>query len=413
MTGKTGSSIHAIVIPAGEPPEWIELLPAEKFVGRDGRGPFTVSDTAAIIRASFASGFDSLPIDYDHATDLAATQGNPAPAAGWIKELQERAGAIWGRVEWTERGANAVRGKEYRFISPVFIFARPADAPAEAQTGTVIKIMRAALTNNPNLELTAVAAQQPRSLHMPQGNGKEPMTLSKLVAALEKALPDATPDMIMRIAAEYFAEMSGEAAGGADAPMPDKAKDNPVMAVARKHRDAAVMRAMPEAAKETAEQITARTERELGEVVAAAKTYKPEPTPKAIEPAKAAAVDPAKFVSVAQFQDVMTELNTLKVERACEKATLKVDDSIREGKLTPAQREWAIAYCAADAAGFEKFIAKQPKLIAHPDGTITSAPPQTGAAPLTPIEKVICAQMGVAEDKYLEHRKAKSAQAAA
>lgn len=42
---------------------------------------------------------------------------------------------------------------------------------------------------------------------------------------------------------------------------------------------------------------------------------------------------------------------TLKTDRA--KAT--VDALVRAGKLTPAQRPWAEAYCLADAAGFETF----------------------------------------------------------
>jgi hypothetical protein len=35
-------------------PEWIELLPAGDFVGRDGRGPFRVSNAEAVIAATDA-----------------------------------------------------------------------------------------------------------------------------------------------------------------------------------------------------------------------------------------------------------------------------------------------------------------------------------------------------------------------
>jgi phage I-like protein len=84
------------------PPEWIQLLPAGSFHGRDGRGPYALSDPAAVIDATMALRMPAgIPIDYDHATDFAAPQGNPAPAAGWITEFAIRDGALWGRVEWT------------------------------------------------------------------------------------------------------------------------------------------------------------------------------------------------------------------------------------------------------------------------------------------------------------------------
>jgi len=90
------------------PPDWIQLIPAGSFRGRDGRGPYVLDDPGAVIAATNALRMRAgIPIDYDHATDFAAPNGNPAPAAGWITEFAIRDGAIWGRVEWTERAANA------------------------------------------------------------------------------------------------------------------------------------------------------------------------------------------------------------------------------------------------------------------------------------------------------------------
>src|SRR5271170_5316509 len=89
-----------------EPPTWVELIPTGSFRGRDGRGPFHVVDPKAVIDATQALRMDAgIPIDYDHATDFAAPNGHPAPAAGWIKELKLHAASIWGRVEWTSHGA--------------------------------------------------------------------------------------------------------------------------------------------------------------------------------------------------------------------------------------------------------------------------------------------------------------------
>ena len=69
------------------------------------------------------------------------------------------------------------------------------------------------------------------------------------------------------------------------------------------------------------------------------------------------------IVAVAEFQHALTELNSLKTERAREKAEHAVDAAIRSGKLVPAHREWAIAYCAADPKGFEAFAARQPAVL--------------------------------------------------
>src|SRR5579863_8508686 len=133
-------------------PEWIELLPAGVFFGRDGRGPFRLDDPAAVIASTTALQMNAgLPIDYDHATDFGAPEGRRAPAAGWIRELAVRAGALWGRVEWTARAADSIVAHEYRYVSPVFQF--------DPKTGAVTRILRAGLTNNPNLHLTAIAAR--------------------------------------------------------------------------------------------------------------------------------------------------------------------------------------------------------------------------------------------------------------
>src|SRR5260370_6131136 len=70
--------------------------------------------------------------------------------------------------------------------------------------------------------------------------------------------------------------------------------------------------------------------------------------------------DPARYVAVAEFQQALTELNALKTQRAREKAEHAVDEAIRSGKLVPAHREWAIAYCAADPNGFDTFASRQP-----------------------------------------------------
>ena len=138
-----GNAIEDADLSSSAPPEWVMLIPAGEFSGRDGRGPFRLADAARVIAATEVLGLTAgLPIDYDHATDFAAPKGHPAPAAGWIRKLEARGGALWGCVDWTPHGAKAITSREYRYISPVFQYS---------PDGAVTRLLRAGLTNNPNL----------------------------------------------------------------------------------------------------------------------------------------------------------------------------------------------------------------------------------------------------------------------
>jgi hypothetical protein len=144
-------STHAMPTGSGAP-AWIDLIPAGTFSGRDGRGPYRNDNPKALIAATAEQGLSvGLPIDFDHATDLGASLGLPAPAAGWIRDFRIAHGVIQGLVEWTAQGAKAVASKSYRYISPVFDYD---------DAGNILHILRAALTNNPNLHLTALASAQ-------------------------------------------------------------------------------------------------------------------------------------------------------------------------------------------------------------------------------------------------------------
>ena len=125
-------------------PDWLHLLPAGQARTHNGRGPYRVTDPRMLIAVSMASG--KLALDENHATDLAAPKGLPAPARGWIVELQNRSDGIWARVDWTSEGRSLSRA--YRGVSPVI---------THDVDGTVTAILRASLTNTPNLTgLTAL-----------------------------------------------------------------------------------------------------------------------------------------------------------------------------------------------------------------------------------------------------------------
>lgn len=132
-------------------PEKIEIIPAGvSIMGRDGR-VFKNTDPKKIA-ANSVLRLPALPIDENHSTDLAAPKGGASPAFGWMKNLcADTKGAVWADVEWTLRGREALLKKEYKYISPVFLTEK---------NGEINCVLRAALTNSPNLQLPALNAEK-------------------------------------------------------------------------------------------------------------------------------------------------------------------------------------------------------------------------------------------------------------
>lgn len=128
----------------GDVPDWIHLAPAGEVHTFDNRGPYLIDDMQAVIERSMDQRGD-LEIDVNHATFIAAPKGGDSPAHGWITEMQAREDGIWGKVEWTDKGRELVRGREYRRISPVFQWVKRGGKKV------VQSILNASLVNRQNL----------------------------------------------------------------------------------------------------------------------------------------------------------------------------------------------------------------------------------------------------------------------
>ncbi|HEI8708546.1 TPA: peptidase, partial [Citrobacter freundii] len=96
-------------------PEWLPMIPAGTFTGRDGRS-WVNNNPEAIIRASMA--YPKLPFDIEHSTELKGPKGDEAPAYGWIDGYRVSDGVVEAHVEWTDDGVAQLRGKKYRYYSP-------------------------------------------------------------------------------------------------------------------------------------------------------------------------------------------------------------------------------------------------------------------------------------------------------
>ena len=121
----------------------------------------TSSDLAAIVR-NFRKRAADLVLDYDHGTVYNAGSGQPIPAAGWIKSIDDQPdgnGVLWGSVEFTPKARDMVAAKEYKYISPVIDWAARDKSTGEQQGATITSV---ALTNQPVLEeMPALALSEP------------------------------------------------------------------------------------------------------------------------------------------------------------------------------------------------------------------------------------------------------------
>lgn len=131
-------------------PEWVQIMPSgPEIKGLDGR-KWSMKDPAKLIDMFKNMGLP-LVIDYEHGQELKAPEGEEAPAAGWIEDLELRDGELWAKVSWTERAAKAINSREYRFLSPAFAY----DASMQ-----ILGLSSVALTNKPNLVMTALNSRE-------------------------------------------------------------------------------------------------------------------------------------------------------------------------------------------------------------------------------------------------------------
>lgn len=328
-------------------PEWVHIMPLGKFNSVDGRDPWILKDATAVISQSLSRGRD-LVFDYEHQTDHAVDNGQPAPAAGWIKELEARTDGIWARVEWTPRAKEMLADREYRYLSPTFTYTK---------SGRVVtRILRVALTNDPALNLTALAAVQ-HSANPSNPNGDHMNELIKRLMAILGQTGEMTEEALCTLLTEMVA---------------NAASTNTALAAI------ADTVGLTEAADAT----------EIATAVASVKSSS--------EP------DPTKFVTVAQFQEVNTALASLQSKLAEGSATAAVDAAVEAGKITPANRSWALTLAKSDMGSFNDFLKNAPVLA----GAADMGGKAEGGAALSEAEIAICRATGVSEENFKKQKEA-------
>jgi len=370
-------AINTISLAPGGSPQWVQLLPAGTFAGRDGAGPYHMADPQAVIDATLAaaSGAD-LPVDYDHQTLWSRENGQAAPAAGWIKDYQARPdGSIWGLVEWTQAAADRLADRQYRYLSPVFWH----DA-----VGNVTRIEHAALTNIPNLELAAVASRLPN-----HGGEMDPKLLAALIAAL--GLP-----------AETTAEQLVAHAKGLAVKARTEGTHLAVMAkrlgLGTEAGADVVFKSMADcldAVDETAQALGLSGPTKPAFLAAHAKELLAAKEGQA----RTAGPDPTKFVPIEQFRAVNDRLGAIETRLAGDTATRAVDAAMAAGKVIPATKDWALAYASKDLAGFEAFAKTAPAIV-KPGRQAPAGQPPVADGELGEEELAVCSRLGLSPEEF-------------
>ncbi len=353
----------------------IQLTPAGTFGPADGRElPVDAwrIDTALASQVidRFRARGNPLVLDYEHQTLLAETNGQPAPAAGWIVDLVWHEGrGLYAVVELTQRARDLIGAGEYRYVSPVLSF--------DIESGEILEIHMAAITNNPALQGMEPLALRAAATFRTSPPTETPMNKLLLAVCAALALGDATTED-QAIAALTAAKTKLDGYDGLlkAAGIPADAK--------------------PEAA------IAACT-------VLLERWHEVDETTRVVE----GNPDPAKFVDIAVVESLKGEIAALTGKVQGREVDEAVQAGLADGRLLPAQEKWARELGAKDLAALTAYL-ETATPIAALNGTQTQGKPpekdKDGNLVLTSEELAVCSATGIAPKDFAA---AKAAQLAA
>jgi phage I-like protein len=301
-----------------------------------------------------------------------------ARAAGWVRRLEARDDGIWADIEWTEAAAQAVAGKEYRYLSPVF---------THTEEGDVGLILSVALTNVPAMHLEAMAAR------ISQFSIDRKPDMDKILAALGLA-QGAGEDAILAALNAILAALNAMLVA------------NTAMATAL---------GLDQAAKpaEIQAALTAMVgdRGKLLEAAGLTSAAKPADAIAALTALRAAgAPDPTKFVPIEQVTAMQADLKALKDGALDKDAEAAVADAMKAGKIAPTLKDWALALFKADKAKFDTFVGAAPSLTSQQLRSLVP-PAGDGVSALTAEQATSAKLLGIDPTAYAETLKAERAAA--
>lgn len=140
-----------------------------------GTKPVAITpDLVDQIVKNFSAQKVDVPLSYEHTIEHPAiAQGQPIPAAGWLKELDDGPdsnGVLWGWAELTAEARGLIQSREYKYLSPAYATKYPNHKTGQDQGATLLSL---ALTNRPFLPMPAVTCSAAVSESSPASAGKK------------------------------------------------------------------------------------------------------------------------------------------------------------------------------------------------------------------------------------------------
>ena len=308
---------------------WHQLLPAGAFSAVDGR-PLDVPGGQWYLDASIAqrliaqaeAAANDLVIDYEHQTLRKDENGQPAPAAGWFKQLEWREGSgLWIKPRWTARARDHIDQGEYRYLSAVF--------PYDAATGYPLKLHSAALTNRPGIDgMQALAS----------------LTASDLTSTHPTHQESTMNELLEKLLAQLGITVQGNAA-------------------LTEEQQAQALTALTEL----------KTKAGTSDTLAAQL---------ADLSAKDTAPDPAKYVPIEVVSDLQAQLAVLSAQHKTGELEQLLADAKNDGRLLPSMESWARDLGKKDMAALSAFLDKAQPLAALSQKQTDAAKPKEGDDPV-------------------------------
>lgn len=121
--------------------------------------------------------------------------------------------------------------------------------------------------------------------------------------------------------------------------------------------------------------------------------------------AQVANPDPTKFVALSQMQAVQTELNTLKAQQAKEKADTLITQALSDGRLLPAQKEWAENLAQTNLVALSDYLATVTPNAALSGGMQAKEAPTENVVALSAEELAAAKMLGMSEAEFITAHK--------
>ncbi|GAB6100428.1 phage protease [Halanaerocella petrolearia] len=331
----------------GEAPEMIQIIPLGSWTDHpSGKFRVTKADVVKIIE-NFAQEENDCVIDYEHQT----LHGTEAPAAGWIRELINKEDeGLYAKVEWTKRGKEYIENKEYKYLSPVLLSSHQD----EEGWNRPHVLHSAALTNKPFIDGMEPIVNKNYNFGMKEEEEMNKEELIKVLGLKEDATEEEVMTALKDLQSGNNQVGNGETGEGGESQEETKIVNSKVL-------DALDL-------EEGASQ---------SEIVATIHALKQ---------------STVTGVSVEEF-------NKLKQEMQRSKRDELVQLAMKEGKITPAQKEWAKSYAEDDPEGFKTFINKAPQVVPVDDGEEFDLKTKTKSQ-TSEVQTIVNKQLGISEEDF-------------